>query len=73
MFFLTLVSFFIRFAIQRIGENNFNHTKNWTDMLYFVIISVSLLFIGIPKGLLLSLNYTLDYSMKRMYDNSILI
>lgn len=69
---LILFILLLRFAVERIKENSFEKT-HVSEMLNFVIISITVIVVAIPEGLPLAVTLSLAYSTKRMLKDNNLV
>jgi magnesium-transporting ATPase (P-type) len=54
----------IRFAIERISQEDFDHSKHWGELIRFFILGITVVVVAIPEGLPLSVTISLAYSVK---------
>lgn len=70
---LIVLILFIRFAIEKITLNSWDHSHDWTEMLHFIIIGITVVVVAIPEGLPLSVTLSLAYSVKKMLKDNNLV
>lgn len=70
---LIVLVLFIRFAIEKIYLNEWDHSKDWSEMLRFIIIGITVVVVAIPEGLPLSVTLSLAYSVKKMLKDNNLV
>lgn len=63
---LTIIAFFIRFGFERGIDSEWRHNEHWGELLDYIILGVTIVFLLTPEGLPLSIRCTLAYSIKRM-------
>lgn len=56
----------IRFTVERVEANSWDHAKHWVEILHYFIIAVTVVVVAIPEGLPLSVTLSLAFSTKRM-------
>lgn len=61
-----VIAMLIRFAIERITENKWNHSEHWAEIVNFFIIGITVVVVAIPEGLPLAVTLSLAYSVKKM-------
>ena len=63
---IVIVILLLRFAIERIKENKWDHSQNWLEIVDFIILGITVIVVAIPEGLPLSVTLSLAYSVKKM-------
>lgn len=70
---LIFIVLMIRFGIERILADEWDHTKHWIEILNFIIIGIVVLAVAIPEGLPLSVTISLAYSVQKMMNDKNLV
>ena len=63
----------LRFIIDRAVEGLWDHSKHWTDLLNYFMISITVVVVAIPEGLPLAVTLSLAYSVKKMLKDNNLV
>lgn len=68
-----VIVLFIRFGIEKLIQNEWDHAHDWAEMLEFFIIGITVVVVAIPEGLPLSVTLSLAYSVKKMLKDKNLV
>lgn len=68
-----IIVLLIRFAIEKIILNEWDHSHDWAEILEFFIIGITVVVVAIPEGLPLSVTLSLAYSVKKMLKDNNLV
>ena len=65
----------VKFAIQEFGIDRrpWEHSQDFSQLLHFVIIGITVLVVAVPEGLPLAVTIALAYSVKKMLKDSNLV
>ena len=53
----------IRFAIKKGTQGDWDDSKDWNEILKYIMIGITVLAVAIPEGLPLSVSISLAYSV----------
>jgi len=63
---LILIALLVRFTIERISDDSWDHSRDWGSIIHFVILAIAVIVTAIPEGLPLAVTLSLSYSTKKM-------
>ncbi len=64
---------FLRFGIEKGIRKEWDNTKDFGEMLHYLIIGITVVVVAIPEGLPLAVTLSLAYSVKKMLDDNNLV
>jgi Ca2+ transporting ATPase len=70
---LIMIVLLIRLTVERIQENTWDHSRNWNEILQFILIGITVVVVAIPEGLPLAVTLSLAYSVKKMLNDKNLV
>ena len=70
---LTLISLIIRFLVERGKTGTFDEASEYTQLIDFFILAITVLVVAIPEGLPLAVTLSLAFSVRRMLRDSNLV
>ncbi|EGR33929.1 hypothetical protein IMG5_030810 [Ichthyophthirius multifiliis] len=68
-----LIILLIRFTIERIEQNNWDHSKHWMELITFFILGITVIVVAIPEGLPLAVTLSLAFSTQKMLKDKNLV
>lgn len=72
-FCLLIIRFAISFGQLDPGYTTWNHGKHWREVVEFIIMSITVLVVGIPEGLPLAVTIALAFSVRKMMQDNNLV
>ena len=64
---------FLRFGIEKGISKQWDNTKDFGEMLHYLIIGITVIVVAIPEGLPLAVTLSLAYSVKKMLEDNNLV
>lgn len=70
---LIWLAFMIRFAIDRIRDNSWDHQIHWVEMIRYIVIAIVIVVMAYPEGLPMAVTLSIVHQMQRMKANEIYV